>query len=159
MILRTFGEDDAPLLCSWIPDARANFLWGGPAFPYPLQVEAVCEHIAKPEVTPFLLIEDGEPVGYIDLYQVTPEEIRLCRVLVAHPQSRGKGWGKQLVKLALQVAKERKAVKRVSLAVFDQNEAAKACYQSLGFKVLPEETKVRRFGEENWTLLRMMKVF
>lgn len=157
MILREFGADDIPLLCRWISDAKANFLWCGPTFDFPLTSAQISTHIQKKEVSPFLALVDGEPVGYVDLYRMSASQVRLCRVLIASPESRGKGWGKQLVALALQVAGEQTRVEQVSLAVFESNQRAVGCYKSLGFILDESATKTRVFDGEEWTLLRMVK--
>ncbi|MDD1793682.1 GNAT family N-acetyltransferase [Enterovibrio makurazakiensis] len=155
MELVPFSESDAAQLCAWIPNEKANFQWGGPTFSFPLTPEQICEHIAREEVKPYLLTHDKEPIGYIELFRVSDSEYRLCRVLVASPAHRGKGWGYRLVELALEQARMISKVYKVSLAVFAHNTAAIACYSSLGFVVLPELTKTRFFNGETWTLLRM----
>ncbi|MEZ8140956.1 GNAT family N-acetyltransferase [Enterovibrio norvegicus FF-162] len=157
MLLVPFEAADAPQLCGWIPNARDNYLWGGPAFEFPITVEQVAAHLAKPEVRPFLFRHQGEAVGYIELYRVSATEYRLCRVLIAAENSRGQGWGKAMVSMALDVAFEEPKITTVSLAVFECNQIAVACYTALGFDLLQEETKTREFQEETWTLLRMQK--
>ncbi|EOD77513.1 putative acetyltransferase [Grimontia indica] len=157
MLLVPFRDENAPQLCDWIRSARDNFLWGGPAFEFPLQVEKVREHIAKKELTPYLVMHDGIAVGYIDIYRVSKSEVRLCRVLIADTSARGKGLGKQLVSLALDVVSEDPKIRTVSLAVFAHNEVAVRCYTSLGFELLSDETKIREFQGEDWTLYRMTK--
>ncbi|WP_325894160.1 GNAT family N-acetyltransferase [Grimontia sp. NTOU-MAR1] len=157
MLLVPFRDENAPQLCEWIKSGRDNFLWGGPAFDFPLQIARVREHIAKKEVTPYLVMHEGVPIGYIDIYRVSKSEVRLCRVLIAETSARGKGLGKQLVSLALDVVTEDPRIRTVSLAVFAHNEIAVRCYTSLGFEMLCGETKVREFQEEDWTLYRMTK--
>ncbi|PMN92367.1 GNAT family N-acetyltransferase [Enterovibrio norvegicus] len=155
MELVPFGENDAAQLCAWIPDAKANFQWGGPAFSFPLTPDQICTHIAREEVAPYLVKHHEEAVGYIELFRVSDNEYRLCRVLIASPTQRGKGLGHQLVALALEKARVIPNVYKVSLAVFAHNTAAISCYSSLGFVVLPDHTKTRFFNGESWTLLRM----
>ncbi|KXF80840.1 GNAT family N-acetyltransferase [Enterovibrio coralii] len=157
MLLVPFTDEDAPLLCGWIQSPQQNVLWGGPTFEFPLTELQVRTHLAKPEVSAFLLLHEQRAVGYVELYNVSRQERRLCRVLVADDDNRGKGWGKQLVSLALGVAKEDCDVTTVSLAVFEQNDAAIRCYQSLGFERDDGQTKSRVVEGETWVLLRMIK--
>ncbi|WP_028022001.1 GNAT family N-acetyltransferase [Enterovibrio calviensis] len=155
MELVPFGENDAAQLCAWIPDATTNVQWGGPTFSFPVTPEQICTHIARDEVRPFLLIHNREALGYIELFRVSDNEYRLCRVLIASPANRGKGLGRRLVELALEKARLISNVYKVSLAVFAHNTAAISCYSSLGFIVSPEQTKTRISNGETWTLLRM----
>ncbi|WP_407334083.1 GNAT family N-acetyltransferase [Enterovibrio sp. 27052020O] len=157
MLLVPFEVADALKLCGWISNAKDNYLWGGPAFDFPLTVEQITAHLAKPEVRPFLFLHQGEAAGYIELYRVSSSEYRLCRVLIASENSRGKGWGKGMISLALSVAFEDPKITIVSLAVFEHNQIAIGCYRALGFHVMKNETKTREFQGEAWILLRMQK--
>ncbi|MDD1780268.1 GNAT family N-acetyltransferase [Enterovibrio sp. ZSDZ35] len=157
MLLVPFTGEDAPLLCGWIQSAEQNVLWGGPTFEFPLTELQVKAHLAKPEISAFLLVHEHKAVGYVELYKVSRHERRLCRVLVADNDNRGKGWGKQLVSLALGVARENSDVAIVSLAVFEQNHSAVHCYRSLGFECDESQTKTRVVEGNTWVLLRMIK--
>ena len=49
---------------------------------------------------------------------------------------RGKGYGKQMLQLAIQKAKNEFGAKKITLGVFDNNPSAFHCYESVGFWVV-----------------------
>lgn len=93
----------------------------------------------------FLVARDGPgPVGFLTLSggglrRIT--HVARLEVMVDAPH-RGKGVGRALVAAGLQWARQNPMIRKVSLAVFDDNERAIALYQSLGF-----QEEGRRRGE------------
>lgn len=157
MHLEKFTTMDYALLVNWISTEEFNYLWGGPIYEYPLTEQQIITHVTRPEVTPFILRHGDKNIGYIELLQESQTTYRLCRVLIGDKAQRGKGYGKVLVELAIDHAKSVLDAKKVNLAVFGHNKRAITCYQSLGFKVTNEETDLRIFNDQNWTLLYMTK--
>lgn len=155
MRLIPFTHEDYPLLVSWIPNEEFNLLWGGPLYSWPITIDQVAAQQAREEVTSFLLVDGEVEVGFIELIKEHDEHYRLCRILIATEDARGKGYGRQLVALAMDHAKNRLGAKRLSLGVFDKNERAIQCYSSLGFQIKSREEKSRQFNGQWWLLLRM----
>ncbi|MGF1731743.1 GNAT family N-acetyltransferase [Photobacterium kasasachensis] len=155
MYLARFSEDDYEKLISWVPNEAFNYLWGGPVYSFPLTIEQIHGHVSKPEVNPFVLLDNDNVIGYIELHRESVSVYRLCRVLIASESDRGKGYGKRLVALALDYALDTLKAKKVTLAVFEHNDRAISCYQSLGFTVTAKETGLRSFNGESWNLLYM----
>ncbi|RXJ74934.1 GNAT family N-acetyltransferase [Veronia nyctiphanis] len=143
------------MACRWIPTPESNLLWGGPLYRWPITVEQIAEHQQKEEVSSFWLVSDEQKIGFIELFRLSEGEFRLCRVLINEEAGRGKGYGKQLVQMAIDYATENLSAHSLSLAVFEKNTPAIRCYESLGFRVTGRETSVRSFNNEDWPLLRM----
>ena len=61
--------------------------------------------------------------------------------VIVDDQKRGMGYGKEMLRLALQYAFEILRVKKVTLGVFENNPAAYHCYQAAGFKSLQAENQ------------------
>lgn len=156
MQLRAFVEKDQQLLINWIDSERLNYLWGGPSFLYPLTIEQVTEHCNKPEVFPFLFVNESSAVGYVELYKMAAGYLRICRVFVAK-EHRGKGYSKRMLSELIKLAKSQFNAKRLSLAVFEHNQAAKQCYLGLGFRITLKESNIRSFNGVEWKLLFMEK--
>ncbi|MGF1761801.1 GNAT family N-acetyltransferase [Aliivibrio kagoshimensis] len=151
----TFQPKDYSLLIDWIDSAECNLLWGGPKYQYPLTLEQISSFLSNDDVRPMVLTRDDTMVGYIELFRVSDDEYRLCRVLVVDKNSRGKGYGKQLVQRSVDYIREHFAAKSVSLAVFEHNQSAVGCYQSLGFISEKTEQYQPEFMDKPWPLLHM----
>ncbi|WP_299020087.1 GNAT family protein [uncultured Photobacterium sp.] len=157
MELEYFTKKNSFVLINWVSSAELNYLWSGPVFDFPLTAQQIASHIATPEVIPFILRNEGKPLGYIELVRESTTKYRMCRVLIGDESYRGKGYGKGLVKLAVRYACEVLNAKVVTLAVFENNPVALRCYQSLGFTITGKEMNIRTFNGESWTLLYMEK--
>lgn len=157
MHLVPFDKKHYPLLVSWIPNDEFNLLWGGPLYSWPITVDQIAAQQARCEVTSFLLVVGEINIGFIELIKAHDKHYRLCRILIAAEESRGKGYGKKLVELAMDHAENELGAKKLSLAVFENNERAIQCYSSLGFQIISREEKSREFNGQWWPLLRMEK--
>ena len=105
---------------------------------YPPKPEDMVEQYAADNIFPFTAIsDDGNVVGHIMLRYSDPSKtiIRFGFVIV-DDNLRGKGYGKEMLQLAIQKAKEEFEAKKITLGVFDNNPSAFHCYESVGFKVI-----------------------
>ena len=158
MHLIEFSEGDYPLLISWIPNEEFNFLWGGPLYCWPITVEQIHRQQVREGITSFLLVSEQKKVGHIELCEESAGSCRLNRILVAEESARGKGYGQQLIKLAIEYAQNSLSAELVTLVVFEHNERAIRCYKALGFQVTARDAKSRKFDGQWWPLLHMEMV-
>jgi len=139
MTLRPFTFDDAPIILSWIKDKAAFRKWCADRYPvYPPQPEDMLAQYAAETVFPYTAIDAaGKVVGHIMLRYPEPSRsvIRFGFVIV-DDQLRGKGYGKEMLQLAIQKAKQEYGAERITLGVFDNNPSALHCYESVGFQVI-----------------------
>jgi RimJ/RimL family protein N-acetyltransferase len=154
MKLIPFTQDNYPLLISWLPNAEFAWLWGGPRYHWPIDASQLAAYLADNSVNTYLFVDDDHPIGYIELVQKPAQEIRLCRILIADPQARGKGYGTQLIKMAMDKAKTEFGATTIELGVFEQNVSARRCYEKLGF-IIYEQDDSLTFDGNVWPLLRM----
>ncbi|EOG1965261.1 GNAT family N-acetyltransferase, partial [Vibrio cholerae] len=84
MNLEEFQESDFDLLIKWIDSDELNYLWGGPVYVFPLTYEQIHSHCSKAEVFPYLLKVNGRHAGFVELYKVTDEQYRICRVFISN---------------------------------------------------------------------------
>lgn len=101
--------------------------------------------------------DDSGIIGHLTMRYTdsSRETVRLGFVII-DDRSRGKGYGREMVSLAVRYAFEFLRVRKVSLGVFENNEAAKNCYRACGF--IQAETKnaeVYRCLGETWKCLEM----
>ncbi|SFE60975.1 GNAT family N-acetyltransferase [Peptostreptococcus sp. D1] len=153
--LRSYNENDADTILSWISDERAFYRWSaGVLGDYPInkeQFELVNNLMA------FTAVNNDELVGFFTMRKLSEnfDELRFGFIIV-DPQKRGNGYGKRMLQLGIKYAKEIIGVKKLSLGVFENNESAYYCYKSVGFKdiVLDETEKYTILGEE-WKCLEL----
>ena len=54
--------------------------------------------------------------------------------MIVNPAYRGRGYGREMLRLAIGYVKDNFPVSRIDLGVFENNEAARRCYEAVGFK-------------------------
>ncbi|MBH9964914.1 GNAT family N-acetyltransferase [[Bacillus] enclensis] len=162
--LEYFQQSDFEQLIDWIDSPSFLMQWGGPGFDYPLdheQLERYMEDANHKEAETLIYKvvdgETGKAIGHISLGKIdrTNRSARIGKVLVGSRQTRGKGIGQQMTREVLRIAFEELKLHRVSLGVFDFNNAAIACYEKAGFKKEALLRDFRRIGEEYWSLWEM----
>ena len=152
MILRPFTINDAPIILSWIKDKTVFRKWSADRYPtFPPKPEDMLAQYATENIFPFTAInDDGNVVGHIMLRYPDPSKtvIRFGFVIV-DDNLRGKGYGKQMLQLAIQKAQQEFGAKKITLGVFDNNPSAFHCYESVGFKVIGADCYT--IDGEEWT--------
>ena len=152
MILRPFTNNDAPIILSWIKDKTAFRKWSADRYPaYPPKPEDMVVQYDADNIFPFTAIDDKEKVvGHIMLrYPDSSKTIIRLGFVIVDDQQRGKGYGKQMLKLAIQKAQQEFGAKKISLGVFDNNPSAFHCYESVGFQVTGTDSY--QIDGETWT--------
>ena len=152
MILRPFTINDAPVILSWIKDLSAFRKWSADRYPeYPPKPEEMQAQYAAENIFPFTAIDDnGDIVGHIMLrYQDPSKTVIRFGFVIIDDDLRGKGYGKQMLQLAIQKAQQEFGAKKITLGVFDNNPSAFHCYESVGFKVIGTDSYF--IDGEEWT--------
>ena len=152
MKLRPFAIDDAPVILSWIKDLSAFRKWSADRYPaFPPKPEDMLAQYESDVIFPFTAIDDdGKVVGHIMLrYPDSSNTVIRLGFVIVDDNLRGKGYGKQMLQLAIQKAKNVFGAKKMTLGVFDNNPSAIHCYQSVGFKVIGTDSYL--IDGEEWT--------
>ncbi|MGP1569936.1 MAG: GNAT family N-acetyltransferase [Eubacteriales bacterium] len=71
---------------------------------------------------------------YISNISQVNDSLDITRIYIGDPQNRGKGYGKEAIKLLLDYCFINLHMERVSLDYFEGNKVASALYESMGFK-------------------------
>lgn len=103
--LRPYQDTDADTILTWPMDEKAFYQWtAGKLGEYPLTKERFSQLKA---LTRFTLLDEKEVAGFFTLRnpQNTPEEVRFGFVIV-DPRKRGRGYGKEMLRLGLKYAFE-----------------------------------------------------
>ena len=152
MDLRLFTISDAPTIFSWIKDKTAFRKWSADRYPvFPPEPEDMAAQYAADNIFPFTAVDsEGNIVGHIMLRYPEPSKavIRFGFVIL-DDRLRGKGYGKQMLQLAILKAKQDFGAQKITLGVFDNNPSALHCYESVGFVVTGTDTYV--IDGEEWS--------
>lgn len=164
MNFRTYKEDDAKEILSWIKNEREFRLWSADRYEkYPALPSDINNNYLRSKETsnfyPFTLEDEGKIIGHLILRNPGDNKsiIRLGFIIV-DSNIRGKGYGKLLIKEAVKYAKEKLDAGEINLGVFTNNDRALQCYKSSGFKIIDIEKNAYQFYNEKWDCAEMVLV-
>ena len=155
MTLRPFNPNDAETILSWCKDKHAFQLWSADRYKdFPAQPEEMMEQYEGGNMYPLTAVIDDIIVGHI-LLRFPSEDKSLIRFgfVIVDDSKRGKGYGKQMLRLAIDYAQQELGAKRITLGVFSINTSAYACYKSVGFRITGEDSYA--IDGEEWKGLEM----
>ncbi len=160
--LRNYTENDANEIIKWIKNERALRLWSADRYGnFPIKAEDInnnyTECISNGNFYPMTLVDGDKIIGHIILRNPDGNKdiIRLGFIIV-DPMLRGKGYGKLIIKKAIEYAKNVLHAKEINLGVFENNESAYHCYKAAGFKEISIDKNVMQFQNENWDCVEMI---
>lgn len=147
--LRPFNDSDFDVIKDWITDPREHAMWCANIIQYPIDKENfyyVMSDIAdRCDDSPYVVtLTDGSLAGFF-CYSVNKETNEgMLKFVIIDPELRGKGYGKEMLKIALEYAFYETKADAVQLNVFSQNTGAVKCYKSIGF--VERKTDYSAFG-------------
>ena len=137
MKLRPFNPNDAETILNWCKDKHTFRLWSADRYEdFPAQPEEIMKQYKGDNMYPLTAIVGEEIVGHILLRHPSEDKsvIRFGFVIVDDSR-RGKGYGKQMLNLAINHAQLELGANRITLGVFCDNNSAVECYKSVGFRI------------------------
>ncbi len=142
MILREFKAEDASVICKWLRNAEELYKWSADRFnKFPLTSSDINNSYSSQTATrrffPLTMIDNNNDVrGHFIIRYPREDDDSSVRFgfVIVDPDSRNKGFGKEMILLGIEYVKEHFSVKRIDLGVFINNEIAKRCYESVGFR-------------------------
>ena len=137
MKLRPFNPNDAETILNWCKDKHTFRLWSADRYEdFPAQPEEMMKQYKGDNMYPLTAIVGEEIVGHILLRHPSEDKsvIRFGFVIVDDSR-RGKGYGKQMLSLAINHAQLELGANRITLGVFCDNNSAVECYKSVGFRI------------------------
>ncbi len=133
--LSPFDPALADRVVGWVRDEDELF-WLAPKTAPPLSMEKVLHWPGSGSQPMFMRMEGSpEPLGYLEL-NTMPGDVRHFWIghCIIHPDHRGNGRGRTMIRLILDEAFDQRQGQRMSLVVFPDNRPAIRCYQSVGFR-------------------------
>ncbi len=149
--IRPYRDSDENTVLSWCRDEETFARWtAGVLGPYPLTAE---DFRKTGGMMRFTALDEKEPAGFFTMRnpKETLDEVRIGFVIV-DPARRGQGVGRAMLRLALRYAFDIYQADRVSLAVFEDNAPACACYRAAGFAETGLRETYRMNGVERTAL-------
>ncbi|MBR2550898.1 MAG: GNAT family N-acetyltransferase [Saccharofermentans sp.] len=155
MRLRAYTKEDSPVIAKWVRTEKELYQWSAsiygfyPLLPYSIDDNYV-NAMKSGRFIPLTAVDDeGRPVGHFIIRYPNENDDSSVRIgfVIVDPNIRGKGCGRELMKLAVDYVKDNLTATRVDLGVFENNPKAKKCYSSVGFKDYGSHTVETPFGQ------------
>ena len=155
MRLRAYTKEDSPVIAKWVRTEKELYQWSAsiygfyPLLPYSIDDNYV-NAMKSGRFIPLTAVDDeGRPVGHFIIRYPNENDDSSVRIgfVIVDPNIRGKGCGRELMKLAVNYIKDNLTATRVDLGVFENNPKAKKCYSSVGFKDYGSHTVETPFGQ------------
>lgn len=152
---------DYEYLSEWIDDERTHAFWCANLLPYPMTRKSFHDFLEINSInwtdSAYVATENsGQAVGFF-CYSVNPEDnIGFLKFIIVDKTKRGKGYGKEILNLALQYAFQITGANTVQLNVFRENTFAKRCYEKVGFVERNIDTDVFSYQDELWSRCNMI---
>lgn len=157
MRLRPFKKCDADTIVGWIKNEKIFRFWCADRFEsYPItgsDLISQYEDLAyNDDIFHFAAYDETGIVGHFNIRYPDKNDINTVRFgyVIVDDKKRGKGLGKQMITLALEYAVDYMHASKVTIGVFEENEAALNCYLSCGFKDTGI-TERYAFVDNEWT--------
>ena len=136
--LRPITLDDTSLIVKWRnnENVRINFIFQE-KFTEEMHNNWMDTKVEKGEVVQFIikLKENNKAIGSVYFRDIDYEKKEAeYGIFIGEDDERGKGYGTEAAKLAIQYAFTNLKLKSVFLRVFSDNESAIKSYESVGFK-------------------------
>ena len=160
--LRPYKACDAETIVTWVGDEVAFRKWCADRYDhYPISaadMNAHYDNVAQDDnFYQFTAFDETGIVGHL-IMRFTDQEKKVLRFgfVIVDPDKRGKGYGKEMLELAIKYAFEILKTEKITLAAFDNNPEAIRCYKSVGFKeVIPDEERPFCPFDEDWKRVEM----
>ena len=142
MRLREYKQEDAGIIAGWLRSEEELYRWSADRFnKYPLSGDDINENYAPQIETgrffPLTAVDDqGAVIGHFIIRYPREDDNSSVRFgfVILDPSLRGKGYGKEMLRLGIEYVRERLFASRIDLGVFENNEGARRCYEAVGFR-------------------------
>jgi aminoglycoside 6'-N-acetyltransferase len=140
LALQAVSEAHLPLIRAWLETPPVARWWSPPD-------EAIAEiegHATAAHIAPFLILEVGRPIGYLQVYHANPDPFWQAHALpvetfgldlfLGEADALGRGLGTRAIRLALAHLRKQPNVARIQIDPSPDNEIAIRAYAKCGFR-------------------------
>lgn len=161
--LRPYKSCDAQAITKWLKNEYAFRQWGADRYEkYPITPDDMNAYYGKDRnnenIWGMTAFHEAGIVGHFTMRFPAEHDLREIRLgfVIVDDEERRKGYGKEMLKLAIRFAFDFAGAEKISLGVFENNEAARRCYASCGFQTVERErTESYRCMGEVWNCVEM----
>lgn len=161
MLLRDYKKEDGAIIASWLRTEEELYKWSADRFnKYPLSGEDINENYApqleEGRFYPLTAVDEkGNVVGHFIIRYPKKDDDTSVRFgfVIVDPSMRGKGYGKEMLRLGIEYVKVHLSALRIDLGVFENNEGARHCYEAVGFREYSRRESKLPIG--TWTCIDM----
>jgi len=161
MKLRAFQPGDAAVICQWLRTEKELYQWSADRFnKFPLTADDINKSYTPQTESgrffPLTAVDaQGRILGHFIIRYPREDDLTSVRFgfVIVDPAQRGKGYGKEMLRLGISYAAETLHASRVDLGVFANNPNAQRCYEALGFREYQRRRCVLPVGE--WECIDM----
>ncbi len=154
--LRPYKKCDAKRIVAWIKDKDTFNKWSaGKIKSYPLTAEELNGYYAGyDESDEFFVMsafdEDGVTGQLVMRFLDEEKKFLKFGFVIVDSSKRGKGYGREMLRLAMEYARNILKVEKITIGVFENNIPAYKCYKSIGFAKNPEKETIYSIDGESW---------
>ncbi len=164
--LRPYKNCDAEAIVSWCKDEVSFRKWSSDRFSsFPISpadlnrkyVDCNGDCLEADNFYPMTAFDESGVVGHL-IMRFIDEKKSVLRFgfVIVDDSKRGKGYGKEMLRLSLQVAFELLKAEKVTLGVFENNMPAYRCYKAAGFRDVKLDQKESCYVcGETWHILEL----
>ncbi len=160
--LRPYKKCDAKAITSWIKDEYSFRQWSADRYkkypPKPSDMIKMYESVEYNDTFfAFTAFDESSVIGHLTM-RFTDEEKKIVRFgfVIVDDSRRGKGYGKEMLQLAIKYSFDILKAEKITLGVFENNASAYNCYMAVGFKdVVAEEVEYYNILGEKWECIEM----
>ncbi|MCI8549445.1 MAG: GNAT family N-acetyltransferase [Lachnospiraceae bacterium] len=159
--LRPWKKEDFKELMEWFSDEETFYKWSAGKFEWPLTESQLLDYYGQFEKDKSgwilaALDDEGRLAGHLLMRKADYGKRSIhFGFIVVSPRLRGKGAGRAMVSQALKYAGEILGMERVTLGVFENNPAARRCYEAAGFQAEGITPDVFRYQGKSWAVVDM----
>ena len=160
--LRAYNPDkDFDTIKYWISDERTHALWCANRTEFPLERSSFDDLLEDVSVrcgdAPYVVTDENDkPIGFFCFSLNNDTNEGMLKFVMVDPDKRGIGLGKEMVCRAVRYAFDVTKADSVQLMVFTENNRAKKCYESVGFRERHTDPDAFRYMDESWGRCNMV---
>lgn len=152
---------DYDVIKNWISDERTHAMWCANLIQFPMKknnFEKVIREMAERYGdSPYVATsEEGQLIGFFCYSVNLVTNVGMLKFVMINPDYRGKGYGKEMMQLAVKYAFEITNADAVQLNVFSENITAKKCYEAVGFVERKTDKDAFAYKDESWDRCNMI---
>ncbi|MCH5212513.1 MAG: GNAT family N-acetyltransferase [Oscillospiraceae bacterium] len=162
MELKKYQKKDSAIICGWIKDEKSLYQWSADRIgKFPLADNDLDKEYApmikSNKYVPLSAFnEKGNLIGHLNIRYPDEADDSIVRFgfVIVDPAVRGRGNGKKMMQLAIDYVKDVLRASKITLGVFANNDNARYCYESVGFKSVGK-TELYKMPIGEWECIEM----